>query len=241
MQPRLVISQSMYFPWPGLLNQILLADRFIHYDDVQFTRGFYNRVQIRTQSGSAWMTVPLSNHRRGETIEEAKIDYSQNWCAKHMRQFAQSTERAPFRHDAINLMQEVLDHRPTHLGELARHSIQILAAYFRIDAECEFSGSGELATECSGSDRILAICRLFGKPVYITGHGAKNYLAHESFEDSGIDVQYMKYNIIPYEQSFPGFTPFVTSLDLVAHCGKNGVSHLKSKTINWKKYINESD
>ena len=138
-------------------------------------------------------------------------------------------------------MKEVFDRSPTHLGELTRHSILILAAYFGIDARCVFSDSNGLATENSGSDRILAICKSYGNPVYITGHGAKNYLAHELFESAGINVHYMLYNIIPYAQSYEGFTPFVTSLDLVAHCGKIGVEHLKSNTINWRKYINESN
>ena len=30
-----VISQSMLFPWVGTLEQMLLADVFIHYDDVK--------------------------------------------------------------------------------------------------------------------------------------------------------------------------------------------------------------
>jgi hypothetical protein len=241
MAKNLVISQSMYFPWPGLFNQILLADHYVHYDDVQLTRGFYNRVQIRTQNGSAWMTVPLSNHRRGETIQQAKIDYSQDWRTKHLRLFTQSIEKAQFRDDAINLMQEVLDRRPTHLSELTQHSIRIIANYLGIDVTCEFSKSDGLATKYSGSDRILAICRSFGKPVYITGHGAKNYLDHDLFEKSGIEVYYIEYNIKPYQQSYPCFTPFVTSLDLIAHCGMGSIEHFNSETINWKKFINESD
>ena len=33
-----VISQSMYFPWVGMLEQIRLADVFVFYDDVQFSK-----------------------------------------------------------------------------------------------------------------------------------------------------------------------------------------------------------
>jgi len=54
---RIVISQSMYFPWVGLLEQIRLAEFFVHYDDVQLTRVFTNRVQVKTAQGSKWITV----------------------------------------------------------------------------------------------------------------------------------------------------------------------------------------
>ncbi|NBX37756.1 MAG: hypothetical protein EBR10_11170, partial [Planctomycetes bacterium] len=50
---RIVISQSMYFPWVGFLEQMSLADIFVVYDDVQFSKGsFTSRVQAKTAAGS---------------------------------------------------------------------------------------------------------------------------------------------------------------------------------------------
>ena len=44
-----VISQPMLFPWVGMFEQIRLADVYVHYTDVQFSKGsFVNRVQIKT-------------------------------------------------------------------------------------------------------------------------------------------------------------------------------------------------
>ncbi|MBC8123824.1 MAG: WbqC family protein, partial [Gemmatimonadaceae bacterium] len=55
-----VISQPMLFPWIGMFEQICLADVYVHYDDVQFSKGsFSNRVQVKSASGSKWITVPL--------------------------------------------------------------------------------------------------------------------------------------------------------------------------------------
>ena len=59
---KILITQSMLFPWIGLLAQIKLADIIVHYDDVAFSKGsFTNRVQIKNQHGMNWMTVPLKN------------------------------------------------------------------------------------------------------------------------------------------------------------------------------------
>ena len=43
----LVVSQPMFLPWIGLFEQVRLADRFIHYDDVQLPQGrsFISRVK----------------------------------------------------------------------------------------------------------------------------------------------------------------------------------------------------
>ena len=49
----IVISQPMYFPWMGFFQQIAIADVFIFYSDVQFSKGsFTNRVQIKTSNGT---------------------------------------------------------------------------------------------------------------------------------------------------------------------------------------------
>ena len=68
-----VISQSMYFPWIGLFDQIRLADEFIFYDDVQLTRGFYNRVQVAQANGTKFITVPLAKKKQKQLIQDTKI------------------------------------------------------------------------------------------------------------------------------------------------------------------------
>ena len=45
---KVVISQSMFFPWVDFLEQLKLADLNVFYDDVQFSKGsFTNRVRIK--------------------------------------------------------------------------------------------------------------------------------------------------------------------------------------------------
>ncbi len=57
---KVVISQPMLFPWVGMLEQVRLADRYVDYSDVQFSRGsFVNRVQVKTCTGPRWITAPL--------------------------------------------------------------------------------------------------------------------------------------------------------------------------------------
>src|SRR5690606_29856763 len=73
----IVISQPMYFPWVGQLEQLRLADTFVFYDDVQFSKGsFSNRVQIKTEAGMRWMTVPLKDLHLGQLINGVALDQS---------------------------------------------------------------------------------------------------------------------------------------------------------------------
>ena len=66
-----VISQPMYFPWVGMLEQMALADVWVHLDDAQFSKGgFFNRVQIKTTDGTPWLTVPLAENKLGQPLNE---------------------------------------------------------------------------------------------------------------------------------------------------------------------------
>ena len=65
------ISQPMYFPWAGMLEQMRLADVWVHLDDAQFSKGgFFNRVQIKTDQGTPWLTVPLAESKLGQQLIE---------------------------------------------------------------------------------------------------------------------------------------------------------------------------
>jgi hypothetical protein len=62
-------------------------------------------------------------------------------------------------------------------------------------------------------------------------------LDHEGFERAGVQVQYMDYQTRPYPQSYGAFTPYVSSLDLVAHCGRQGVERIASGSMGWRDFL----
>lgn len=234
-----VISQSMYFPWVGLLEQICLADIFMHYDDVQLARGFYNRVQVKTVNGSKWLTVPLRDHHRGQHIDEVLIDDRTDWRSQHKDILRQAYLKAPYREEMLSLVDGVFSKPVATLSDVSRASIIALAEYFGLAEKTRFMNSTDMGIPGASSQRLHDLCVAVAADVYVTGHGARNYLDHELFEQSGIKVEYMKYRMIPYPQLHGDFTPYVSGLDLVANCGRTGASVICSNSIYWKDFLNE--
>lgn len=233
---QVVISQSMYFPWVGLLEQVRLADVFVHYDDVQYTRGFFNRVQAKTAAGPSWLTVPLSAQHRGQTIDEVRLDYAQDWRSRHRAILKQAYGAAPHRAAMLAVVDQVLDHKPDTLADLGRSSMVALAEFFGLLGPRQFVDSRSLGIAGASSQRLRDIVRALGGTTYITGHGASNYLDHGLFEASGIAVRYMNYLQTPYPQLHGPFTPFVSALDLIANCGREGVQYIHSETVSWREF-----
>lgn len=239
---KVVISQSMYFSWIGFLEQLRLADLFVRYDDVSFSKGsFTNRVQIKTAAGPRWLTVPLSGLRLGQRIEEVRLDDSRDWRAQHRAQLAQAYRKAPFAAEMLALVDSVFAKPAITLSQLAHDSTFALADYFGLSAHLHQYDAGTLGITGSSSQRVLGIVQALGGTVYITGHGGRNYLNHAAFEQAGIQVRYMKYNCSIYPQLHGEFTPYVSTLDLVANCGREGIKFICSESTYWKEFLNGSD
>jgi hypothetical protein len=238
---RVVISQSMLFPWVGLLEQVRLADVFVHYDDVEYSKGsFVNRVQVKTPEGSRWLTVPLLEHHLGQSIDRVRLQPRERWQDAHAALLRRSLADAPFGGEALQIAASVYAGDTAWLGPFARASLRALANHFGIGQATRFVDIRDLDVPGSGSDRVLAVVRALGGTTYVTGHGAARYLDHEKFERAGVDVQYMDYRLRPYPQSHGDFTPYVSALDLAAHCGRAGAEFICSGTRPWRDFVDGS-
>lgn len=239
---RVVISQPMFFPWPGMLEQIKLADVFVYYSDVNFSKGsFTNRVQLKVSEGSRWLTIPLKDLHLGQKINQVSIQPFDIWGCKQRTLLQESLGAGRYFADALTVYESVvLSHSSNSLSDLARASMLAIARYFNLHQGVEFVDSCDLGINGSGSERVLNIVKALGGTQYITGHGARNYLEHQRFSDEGIEVEYMNYACARYLQSHGEFTPYVSTLDLIAHCGKEGSHFLQSDTMNWRNFLRNS-
>jgi hypothetical protein len=235
---RIVISQPMLFPWVGLFEQIRLADVYVHYDDVQFSKGsFVNRVQVKTATGIKWLTVPLQSLRLGQEIRAVAIDDKTDWRRAHLDLLSQSYASAPFKDDMLSLVQSVYRRPARSIAEVAVASMEAICDYFSLNEGKNVATSSHLGIGGKSSQRVVDIVKRFEGDVYITGHGARSYLDHELFESRGVRVEYMDYRKLPYRQLHGEFTPYVSALDLIANEGREGRGLIASETIYWKDFI----
>lgn len=235
---KIVISQPMLFPWVGLLEQIRLADVYVHYSDVQFSKGsFTNRVQVKTAQGSRWLTVPLNNLSLGQRIDEVQLCSHSDWRRKHRALLSQAYAGAPYVQEMLALLDEVYTAECSTIAQLSELSLQVLCRYFGLDNNKRFLQVQSLGVLGSGSRRVLDVVRALGGDFYISGFGGRNYLVHEDFERANIQVEYIKYAKRAYPQLHGDFTPYVTSLDLVANCGRQGIEYIQSNTHAWREFL----
>ena len=182
-----------------------------------------------------WLTVPIKKQDK-VNINQTVIDYSQSWQAKHLKSLAHFYAKAPFREEALQLVEDVFRFKDADLASLNIRAVEAVAKYLSIKTKSLRSSS--LAALGASSDKLINIVKATGGSQYVTGHGAKNYLQHEQFEEHGISVEYMNYENKAYQQWDNTFISHMSILDLIAYKGHGGVDCIVSKTIHWREFIN---
>jgi hypothetical protein len=236
MARTLAVSQPMFLPWVGLFEQIRLADVFIHYDDVRLPQGrsFMSRVQLKTANGTSWLTVPIDHKKSGKLLNEIILFESQEWRNKHLRTIHHAYARRPSFRLMFELVEKIYGQPTDNLAEFNITAIEQIAEWLGLAPR--FIHSSAMGVEGASTERLVALCEAVDCDVYVTGHGALNYLNHQQFEDKGISVQYMDYRKVPYEQGHIGFTPYVSILDAIANCGERTRDLLCSDAIYWRDF-----
>ncbi len=229
-QPKtLVILQSNYIPWKGYIDLIRLADEFILYDDVQYTKNDWrNRNLIKTKEGLHWLTIPvLTKGRMHQRINEAQVSDS-IWPDKHWRAIEYAYAKAPhferYREPVMRLYHDCRDEK--HLSRINHMFLTAVCGWMGITTRIAWSMDYDLAE--GKTERLVALCRTVGAQRYISGPAAKDYIVPELFNEAGIELEYMDYSGYPeYPQLYGPFEHKVSVLDLLFMTGPDAPKYLE--------------
>ena len=225
---RIAIVQSNYIPWKGYFDLIALADEFILYDDMQYTRrDWRNRNLIKTPQGVQWLTVPVKvKGKFHQTIRSTEIAGSA-WAANHWEGLSRNYRRAAYFDEVAALFEPLfLRQIYTRLSVLNRVLIEAVCAYLGITTKITYSWDYKLGE--GQTERLADLCAQAGGTEYISGPAAKDYLDTRIFAERNIALTWFDYHGYPeYPQLWGPFTHGVTVLDLLFNCGRDASRYMK--------------
>lgn len=226
---RVAVLQSNYIPWKGYFDVMALADLFIVYDSVQYTKNDWrNRNMVATPTGPVWLTIPVSTAGRADQrINEAAIG-DRRWARKHWSTISQTfARRAHF--DAVREEWET-----TYLAAQDQellHDVNVLflrnlARQLGIDTPIVDDRDYDLVAD-TPTGKLVQLCAASGAHRYLTGPAGLNYLDLQRFRERGIAVDVIEYDHYPeYPQTSAEFRHGVSVLDLLASVGPDARRHL---------------
>lgn len=215
----LCVLQPGYLPWLGFFDQMRRSDVFVVYDDVQYDKhGWRNRNRIKSPKGPHWLTVPVRHKGLGwPKINEVEIDNQTPWAKKHIGTIRQFYGKAPYVHQYLPMLEELLLKPWALLVELNLAVTLMMCDWLGLQRRIVRSSS--LAIEGAQSERLYKLCEHFGASRYLSGDSAKNYLDLDLFNRNNVSVVWQQYQHPVYPQQHGEFVPFLSALDLVLNCG----------------------
>jgi WbqC-like protein family len=226
---RLAIVQSSYIPWKGYFDLINSVDEFVLFDDVQYTRrDWRNRNRIKTPTGLAWLSIPVSSKGNFEApIKQIQVEDA-SWAGRHWRTIRSNYARAAhFRAYADVLEPLYLQCDELHLSAINRRFLSAICDVLGIRTKISWSWEYEILP--GKTERLVSICRQAKADIYISGPSAAAYIDAQQFENAGIELVYFDYGGYPsYQQLFPPFEHSVSVLDLILNEGPEAPRYMLS-------------
>lgn len=223
-----LITQSNYIPWRGYFGSINAVDKFVVYDEMQYTkRDWRNRNRIKTISGLKWLTLPVQvSGKFGQKIKDTKIA-DHDWNRKHWETIRNTYKSAP-EYKTVKPWLEELYATCTYqyLSEINLHFIREINSFLGIKTEILSSSDFDLAED--RNQRLIDICRSLNATDYYSGPSAKNYINETMIENAGINLHYFDYSRYKeYPQLHPPFEHGVSILDVLLNLGEESKQHFK--------------
>lgn len=226
----IAICQSNYIPWKGFFDMIHLADEFILYDDMQYTkRDWRNRNIIKTPSGPQWLTIPVQTKSKFVQKIMDTVVVDSGWANLHLNALHHNYARAAF-FDAYRPLLSDLYGRArelTRLSDINRLFIENICSLLNI--KTKISWSTDYNASGNKVDRLISLCHAARATRYISGPAAKTYIDPVLFQKAGIELCYMDYSGYPtYSQLFDPFDHAVTIFDLILNEGPASTDKMKT-------------
>ena len=216
--PRVAIMQPYFLPYIGYFQLLTCADRFVVYDNVEFTKkGWIQRNRILDHGSPRVFTIPVAHASDTLHVCEREIAVNSNRDRQKILNVVRNAyRRAPFFDDAYPLVEECVMHSKTNLFDFILHSLKAACSYLQMTPSMAISSHLDVDHSLKGQDRVIAICQHEGAATYVNPIGGVSLYDSKSFSDAGIDLAFLRVDPdLAYRQFGNPFEPNLSIVDVM--------------------------
>lgn len=213
---KLGIMQPYFLPYIGYWQLMNAVDRYVIYDDVNYiNRGWINRNRILIGGKTAYFNLPLSGASQNKLILEIKVNHDSKLLKKNLKTVEIAYKKAPCFDAVFPLILKIMSGKEESLSGFIFDSIKIICDYLEIGTELILSSSLKKNSALKGEDKILEICTVLGASEYYNAVGGRELYSYEHFRQKGIQLKFIKTDMIEYMQFKNEFQPNLSILDVM--------------------------
>jgi len=191
-------------------------------------REFQNRNKIKTPSGELWLTIPvITKGHFTQNIKDVQINKDEKWESQHWASIMQNYSKAPYFAEHREFFQKLYDKKWGFLIDISMEIIHYCLSYLKIQTPLKMSSEYSVASY--STERIVELCKKTGSDTYFSGSGGKAYMDENIFTVNNLKLAYQDFHHQEYQQSYPGFMPYLSIIDLLFNCGQDSSRILLGK------------
>ncbi len=220
----LAIMQPYLFPYIGYWQLINAVDTFVIYDDVNFIKqGYINRNSILSNGKSQQFTLELIGASSNKLIKEIEIGNNVN---KILKTIKQSYIKAPPFENVIILLEEILTNKEKNLAKYIGYSLEKISQYLEINTNFVYSNNIKKDINLKAQDKIIDICKNLNARKYINTIGGQELYNKEIFKENGIELNFLKTELVEYKQFKNDFVPYLSIIDILMFNSKDEIKNM---------------
>jgi len=216
------VMQPYFWPYLGYFQLMCAVDRFVVYDNMQFTkRGWINRNRIALNGDDVYITLPIEKASDFLNVNQRElIPKFKESADKMLRTLAGAYSRAAYYRDGLDIAISCLSHPNRNLFDFVLNSINVVAQALNINTPVTVSSSLDVDHSLQGQDRVLAICKHLGASNYINPPGGRSLYSQFAFRTQGVNLEFLEPKIEPYSQrGCADFIPNLSVMDVIMSTG----------------------
>lgn len=211
------IMQPYFIPYIGYFHLIKSVDLFVLLDDVQYTkRSWITRNRLLFEDRVEYLTLPLVKDDRLLPIKRRQI--SREWGKfndKYLRKIDTSYGNRSNFVSARDLYLEITSFEERNLFEFLFRSIGLTCRYLGIRTQMIRSSELGDFSGYKAAAMIKAMCKAAEATHYVNAIGGVELYDREDFAHNGIVLNFVKSDLIPYDQGGEEFIPALSIIDLL--------------------------
>lgn len=232
---KIAINQPYFLPYLGYFQLIAAADLFVAYENVAYTRKSWisrNRLQGKARE-PYYISLPTVKVMSGTLIKDVWLHESApQKMSKLLRRIRYDYAKSAFFEEVFGEIEQMLAAAPfTTINAFNNHCLKWICELLDIKTRLSFvhnellgfenelnSGKG-IETFCVKSQRVFGLMTHFSANHYLNLSGGVNLYGRDEFKEKGLSLNFLKIPTIDYPQFEKEFTPHLSILDVLLHCG----------------------
>lgn len=220
------IMQPYFLPYIGYWQLMAAADRFVVYDNIQYTKkGWINRNRFLRDGAAAYFTVPLKKASDYANVVDREIatDFDRD---RMLRALAAAYRKAPHFAEVFPVVERIVRAPMTNLFEYLHHSLAEMARLLEIPTPLVVSSTIAFDHTLPSEKKVLAICRALDADRYLNPLGGQALYAGPAFAAEGIRLEFLRPRPRAYAQFGGAFVPELSIVDVVMFNSKDVVREM---------------